>query len=155
MNPIIKNGIFPIIWGLLAYLLITFINKGNLIPAQTEDFITLAVLIVACFLSARLASIQPPRRSRNRPAKRSRRQEPSKDLADIDLNDKNRETGTVKWFNLRKGYGFITRDQGDDVFVHLRDLHIKGRQAVSEGERVSYVVVSADKGPQAEKVTVI
>ena len=63
-----------------------------------------------------------------------------------------REHGTVKWFNTRKGYGFITRDQGEDVFVHFKNIKGSGRRAIREGERVSFVVVSSGKGPQADLV---
>ncbi|MBL6689602.1 MAG: cold shock domain-containing protein [Pseudomonadales bacterium] len=63
-----------------------------------------------------------------------------------------RELGTVKWFNVRKGYGFITRDQGEDVFVHFRNIEGKGKRAINEGERVSFIVTTGDKGPQADKV---
>ena len=65
------------------------------------------------------------------------------------------ETGTVKWFNVKKGYGFITRDSGDDVFVHYRNILGEGRRAIQEGQRVSFVVVSGDKGPQADRVSAI
>ena len=63
--------------------------------------------------------------------------------------------GTVKFFNDDKGYGFITRDQGDDVFVHYRNLEGKGRRSIAEGQRVSFIVVDGDKGLQAEEVEVI
>ncbi|MEZ7972951.1 MAG: cold-shock protein, partial [Pseudomonadales bacterium] len=64
-----------------------------------------------------------------------------------------RETGTVKWFNVRKGYGFITRDAGDDVFVHFRNIEGSGRRAIEEGQRVSFVVTDGDKGLQADEVS--
>ena len=63
-----------------------------------------------------------------------------------------RETGTVKWFNVQKGYGFIVRDQGDDVFVHYRNIVGQGRRSIAEGQRVSFSVVNGDKGPQADQV---
>ena len=63
-----------------------------------------------------------------------------------------RETGTVKWFNVRKGYGFITRDAGDDVFVHFRNIEGSGRRAIEEGQRVSFVVPDGDKGLHADFV---
>ena len=66
-----------------------------------------------------------------------------------------REQGSVKWFNSRKGYGFITRDQGDDIFVHYRNIEGSGRKTIREGERVSFVVILSDKGPQADKVKVV
>ena len=63
-----------------------------------------------------------------------------------------REQGTVKWFNTRKGYGFITRDQGEDIFVHFGNVKGSGRKEIREGERVSFIVISTDKGPQADQV---
>ena len=64
-----------------------------------------------------------------------------------------RELGTVKWFNVRKGYGFITRDQGEDIFVHFRNIEGKGKRAINEGQRVSFIVTNGDKGLQADQVT--
>ncbi len=65
------------------------------------------------------------------------------------------ETGTVKWFNVKKGYGFITRDAGDDVFVHYRNIQGSGRRAISDGQRVKFIVVDGDKGLQADEVEAI
>jgi cold shock CspA family protein len=65
-----------------------------------------------------------------------------------------RETGTVKWFNPEKGFGFITRDNGEkDVFVHHSAIQTGGFRTLNEGERVEFEVVQADKGPAADKVT--
>nr|WP_304598792.1 cold-shock protein [Endozoicomonas sp. OPT23] len=69
-----------------------------------------------------------------------------------DYSDSGRETGTVKWFNVSKGFGFITRDSGDDVFVHYRAIRGEGHRTLSEGQRVEFVVVDKDKGLQAEDV---
>ena len=63
------------------------------------------------------------------------------------------EVGTVKWFNTKKGYGFITRDQGEDIFVHFRNIKGQGRRSLSDGERVSFVVTHGDKGLQADQVS--
>ncbi len=67
-------------------------------------------------------------------------------------NDESRETGTVKWFNVTKGFGFITRDLGDDVFVHYRAIRGEGHRTLAEGQRVDFIVVKNDKGLQAEDV---
>ncbi len=67
-------------------------------------------------------------------------------------DDSGRETGTVKWFNITKGFGFITRDLGDDIFVHYRAIRGEGHRTLSEGQRVEFVVVDKDKGLQAEDV---
>jgi CspA family cold shock protein len=65
------------------------------------------------------------------------------------------ETGIVKWFNDEKGYGFIARDNGDDVFVHFTAINSEGRRTLLEGQSVAFEVVSGQKGPQAENVSII
>ena len=64
-----------------------------------------------------------------------------------------RETGTVKWFNAEKGYGFITREQGSDVFVHHTALDGEGFKKLDEGQKVEFTVVQGEKGLQAQDVT--
>ncbi len=66
-----------------------------------------------------------------------------------------RQQGTVKWFNNSKGFGFISRDEGEDVFVHFRSIRGDGYRSLDEGERVEFNVVSGDKGLQAEDVAKI
>ena len=64
------------------------------------------------------------------------------------------ETGTVKWFNDAKGFGFISRDKGgDDVFVHFRAISGSGFRTLQEGQRVSFDVTQGPKGLQAENVS--
>ena len=63
--------------------------------------------------------------------------------------------GTVKWFNNQKGYGFITGEDGKDVFVHFSGLNMEGFKTLEEGQSVEYEVTEGDKGPQATNVTVI
>lgn len=63
-----------------------------------------------------------------------------------------REEGTVKWFNATKGFGFITRAQGDDVFVHYRSIRGEGHRTLREGQGVEFVVIKGEKGLQAEDV---
>ncbi len=67
----------------------------------------------------------------------------------------NKEQGKVKWFNSSKGYGFITRDQGDDVFVHYRSIAGKGHRSLYEGQVVEFSVSDGDKGLQANDVVII
>jgi len=66
-----------------------------------------------------------------------------------------KEQGTVKWFNAAKGYGFIERDEGEDVFVHYNAIVAEGYKSLDEGQRVEFNVVEAEKGPQAQDVVVI
>jgi cold shock protein len=61
-------------------------------------------------------------------------------------------TGTVKWFNDTKGYGFITGDDGKDVFVHQTSIQMNGHRTLAEGERVEFDVASGQKGPKADNV---
>lgn len=63
-----------------------------------------------------------------------------------------RETGTVKWFNSTKGYGFIERENGKDVFVHYSAISGSGYRTLEEGQRVEFTVVEGQKGPQAQDV---
>jgi cold shock protein len=61
--------------------------------------------------------------------------------------------GTVKWFNEQKGFGFITQDDGPDVFVHYSAIEESGFKSLQEGDRVEFQVVQGPKGPQAQSVT--
>lgn len=63
--------------------------------------------------------------------------------------------GTVKWFNSEKGYGFITGEDGTDVFAHFSQINAEGYKSLQEGQKVSYNVTNGPKGPQAENITVI
>jgi CspA family cold shock protein len=64
----------------------------------------------------------------------------------------NMETGTVKWFNDAKGYGFISRQNGEDVFVHFSAIQANGFRSLQEGQQVQFDVVKGPKGWQAENV---
>ncbi|SNT69729.1 cold-shock protein [Psychrobacter sp. LV10R520-6] len=63
-----------------------------------------------------------------------------------------REQGIVKWFNDSKGFGFIQRDSGEDIFVHFRAIQGDGYRSLKDGEKVEFSVVEGDKGLQAEEV---
>ena len=67
----------------------------------------------------------------------------------------NRETGKVKWFDNAKGYGFIQRGGGDDVFVHFKQIRGEGYRTLQEGQQVQFSVIQGQKGPQAEDVAVV
>ena len=63
--------------------------------------------------------------------------------------------GTVKWFNSEKGFGFITSEEGDDVFVHFSQINTQGFKTLEEGQAVTFEVTEGPKGPQASNVTVV
>jgi CspA family cold shock protein len=90
---------------------------------------------------------KPAKQPSKKPAKKSSEKAPAKNFDSAD-----REEGEVKWFNVTKGFGFITRDNGEEIFVHFRSIRGEGRRSLRDGQRVSYVVSDSDKGPQAEDV---
>jgi len=63
-----------------------------------------------------------------------------------------RETGIVKWFNDAKGFGFISRESGEDVFVHFRAIQAQGFKSLKEGQKVTFTVIQGQKGLQADAV---
>jgi cold shock protein len=69
--------------------------------------------------------------------------------------DDGREEGVVKWFNVNKGFGFIIRDAGGEVFVHFRSIRGTGHRTLREGQRVKFAAVDGDKGLQAEDVSIL
>ena len=64
-------------------------------------------------------------------------------------------SGVVRWFNNAKGYGFLGRDDGPDVFVHYSAIQLGGYKSLKEGAKVSYDVIEGDKGPQADSVSLL
>tara|TARA_B110000014_G_scaffold264264_1_gene264477 strand:+ start:6822 stop:7220 length:399 start_codon:yes stop_codon:yes gene_type:complete len=66
-----------------------------------------------------------------------------------------KETGTIKWFDPSKGYGFLIRDKGGDLFVHFKSVNEKDRRKLKEDTRVKFSVETKEKGPQAENIEII
>lgn len=66
-----------------------------------------------------------------------------------------REVGTVKWFHNGKGYGFITREEGEDIFVHFSEISMEGYKKLEEGQEVEFTVAEGEKGLQAQEVVPI
>ncbi|TQS76468.1 cold shock domain-containing protein [Ornithinibacillus gellani] len=64
-------------------------------------------------------------------------------------------TGKVKWFNAEKGFGFIEREDGDDVFVHFSAIQSEGFKTLEEGQEVEFEIVEGNRGPQAANVTAL
>jgi CspA family cold shock protein len=89
----------------------------------------------------------PPCNQRHLPPKRQSNPKCSKEQV-----MSNRETGTVKWFNDAKGFGFISRENGEDVFVHFRAIQSQGFKSLQEGQKVTFTVTQGQKGLQADAV---
>ncbi|KEF32948.1 MAG: cold shock domain-containing protein [Gammaproteobacteria bacterium] len=118
--------------------------------------ITLVLFGIAGFLAVAIASKQQsaqssPRRAQSRPQRNA-----DEDEGDYDESSpEGDEEGTVKWFNVKKGFGFIVRDSGDEVFVHFRAIRGRGRRVLRQGQLVRFDVVEADKGLQADNVSIL
>ena len=106
---------------------------------QPAVALSLAILLAACVLNLAINLGKTAPRT-YAPARES--------------HDENRESGTVKWFNTSKGFGFISRDSGDDIFVHFRAIRGEGHRVLVEGQRVEFSVMQRDKGLQAEDVII-
>lgn len=135
--PIIKKIAISIVIGLIAYAISELTLKDGIQFSGTVPEITLLILFIATSFASQLIGGGSS----------------SESESESSYSSSDRETGTVKWFNVRKGYGFITRDAGDDVFVHFRNIEGSGRRAIEEGQRVSFVVTDGDKGLQADEVS--
>lgn len=105
----------------------------------------IAIQALAAFVSTLLVQMLGGSRKRARNAGT---------VVEEDVED-GRERGVVKWFNVKKGFGFITWDRGEDVFVHFRSIRGQGHRSLAEGQRVKFTVVRGDKGPQAEDVSAV
>lgn len=106
--------------------------------------------VVGVLLGARIASQAAPQRSGTASPHRSRSRP---EAAPIPIGE--REQGAVKWFNASKGFGFISRDSGGDVFVHFRSIRGTGHRALREAQRVEFNIADGDKGLQAIEVEVL
>lgn len=112
------------------------------IGGQPAIWLPLLTLVVAVALSLAAQLSTQPRAREQQPFAQSSSSIPQED----------RETGTVKWFNTSKGFGFISRDSGEDIFVHFRAIRGEGHRVLIEGQRVEFSVMQRDKGLQAEDV---
>lgn len=122
---------------------------------------------LAGFCTVALAA-KPPSKIRQAPvtsspdksASRAPARQPRQDFNDDDegyddTGPEGNEDGTVKWFNVKKGFGFIVRESGDEIFVHFRAIRGRGRRVLRQGQLVRFDVVEADKGLQADNVSIL
>jgi CspA family cold shock protein len=136
---ILKLALNKVLAGLVLTSGMTLGESLSTLPIYT----IVALIFFAIAFAATLAV--PARRRRNRS---------SGTVVESDVDD-GRERGMVKWFNVKKGFGFITWDDGEDVFVHFRSIRGQGHRSLTEGQRVKFMVVRGQKGPQAEDVSVV
>jgi cold shock CspA family protein len=98
------------------------------------------------------AARKPAPRAPEKPAPQAARPPREKTAPAAKKADGPRESGTVKWFNGSKGFGFIIRENGEEIFVHYRSILGEGRRSLNDGQAVTFRVDYTDKGPQAEDV---
>lgn len=135
-----------------AFLRIIFISlfttaiatgiSSQVLTLNNSGLITLATLIFASTVITALVTSNKGT------------QKTQKNVQKAANTDNSRESGIVKWFNTSKGFGFITRDAGDDVFVHFRSIRGQGHRTLFEGQRVEFNITEGDKGLQAEDVAI-
>jgi len=141
----IKIFIASLIVAIVLAALSFFLSLYTLFPAPVAIFVV--ALISGCLTSFWVCSAE---NIQSRPRKRSKPHKKGKPV-----NDGAKETGSVKWFSASKGFGFITRQSGDDIFVHFRSILGKGHRILREGQRVEFTVTEGTKGLQAEDVSPI
>lgn len=145
----------PVLLGASALLIVAVVAQAAVLLAPIVSFAghpaTLASVILA-FIAVllQLATTQSqPTIARQRTTTTAPRKTQQAHTA---ASGAEREKGTVKWFNTSKGFGFISRDSGDDVFVHFRAIRGEGHRVLVEGQRVEFTIMMRDKGLQAEDV---
>jgi len=158
MSLIVKLVISLVI-AIIAYTLSSLMATGT-VPLGSDQYglLLLLAFFVATTATALLVrdSAQPASSSskntqgRNTQSKNTQSKDPGRSTAAT--SDANREQGQVKWFNVSKGFGFIVKDDGEEIFVHFRSIRGEGRRGLSDGQRVTFIVEQSDKGPQAEDV---
>ncbi len=140
MNPaVVRNLFISLITSTIATI------AASQIISQ-ENFLNMSGLMTLAFIIFTATTITALASSNADSSKSANNVEKSANI------DKSRESGTVKWFNTSKGFGFITRDTGDDVFVHFRSIRGQGHRTLFEGQRVEFNITEGEKGLQAEDV---
>jgi CspA family cold shock protein len=147
MNPTAKRLTITVISSIVAFFLISFAQESLASPGAS------IATFVIIFIGVGIGSFSGG--SGRSQSRAPRGNSAGSNSGASSSSNSDSETGSVKWFNVKKGYGFITRDSGDDVFVHYRNIIGSGRRAIADGQRVSFVVIDGDKGLQADEVEAI
>ncbi len=155
MKPIITTVVVAALLAVVATELYFRLLDGRYLVLMAMFFVVGAATAVT---TARFRARQPQGASPGRPAtaERSPRKRPprQRERRPSVPSDANRETGEVKWFDKTKGYGFVRRENGDEIFVHHRSIRRQGneRPSLEDGQSVGFVAVERERGWQAEDV---
>ena len=128
-----RNSVSVLATAIVLALLATLIELAISIPPTLAYF---SIALLAAIVTLLLPSKSQPRARSKAAASATTR----------------KERGSVKWFSASKGFGFITRDNGQDIFVHFRSIGGNGQRVLREGQRVEFAITEGSKGPQAEDV---
>jgi len=143
---------------------LTALSAGNLVEALGSRggvaayIIAFIVFAATGILAAIVSNRQPATTAQNQAPRAASHTNNQFDDDEDDFDDstpEGDEEGTVKWFNVKKGFGFIVRDNGDEIFVHFRAIRGRGRRVLRQGQMVRFNVVEADKGLQADNVSTL
>ena len=135
-----------IVIAIVAATLVTIMKTGGMFDPVTLIAFCIATLVTALIVRSGAGTAPKPAR-----AKQSASNE-TYDDSFAEESSEDRETGQVKWFNISKGFGFIVKEDGEEIFVHFRSIRGEGRRSLQDGQAVSFFVTDSDKGPQAEDV---
>ena len=147
-NQLIRS----VIASAIAAVLIPFLLKEFAEASLNFEVSVLSIIFVVVLAACALSTFGS---SANTGSDYSAQRENGAEYDDEEFEDDDRENGTVKWFNVSKGFGFITRENGDDVFVHFRNIRGRGHRSLSEGQQVKFHTRDSDKGLQAEDVSIL
>ena len=148
MSLIVKL-IISLVIAIVAATLTTVLRSGGVPDLLLLTMFCLATAATTLIVGGPASSAPTP--SADKPAK-APKPAPKKSPQPGAADNSAREQGEVKWFNVSKGFGFISKDDGEEIFVHFRSIRGEGRRSLRDGQRVSFVVAQSDKGPQAEDV---
>ncbi|CAA0087659.1 Major cold shock protein CspA [Halioglobus japonicus] len=143
---LISKLLLSLVIAVIASTLTNLLFTGEIFDARLLLAFFVATVATALIVGAQTAASSPAAKKAS-----PQSQQPQQSHQPSEL-DGDRERGTVKWFNTSKGFGFIVKDDGEEIFVHFRSIRGEGRRGLRDGQSVSFIVAESEKGPQAEDV---
>ena len=161
MKPLLSAVVFAAIFAAVATQAYVLVFSGNHLVLHGLSFF--AALFTGLATVRFCRAVDTPRKAvpaveqRRRPAHGNKRSDAGERGASGAKRNSaaKRETGTVKWFDAAKGYGFVIRESGEEIFVHHRSIRGRGGRALADGQAVSFVAVKRSRGLQAEEVEAV